>query len=209
MGWAAQIDGKKTNNHPRALAGKIELRRKLLAAIPEPRVLDAFRGSGVIAGKVYHSVASYTPCDMVWHRDGKPQFVCDNKRLLRHLDLREFNLFDFDAYGSPWPLVEILAFRRPLTCGETIGLALTDGSSMKARLGRMERALASLSGVDIRTRGANRDWRNLTIMALRGTARRMNANLESVSIIDLSAKRSIVYSCAIFRGHGSPQDAIE
>ncbi|HVH77139.1 MAG TPA: hypothetical protein VM755_19655 [Stellaceae bacterium] len=47
---------------------------------------------------------------------------------MRAIDLAPFNLFDFDAWGSPWEHVAILCARRPVQPGERIGLVLTDGS---------------------------------------------------------------------------------
>jgi hypothetical protein len=52
---------------------------------------------------------------------------------MRAIDLTPFTCFDFDAWGSPWDQLTILAARRKLQPGETIGLVITDGTWLKTR----------------------------------------------------------------------------
>jgi hypothetical protein len=68
------------------------------------------------------------------------RMCCDNLIALRVLDLRQFNVFDFDAFGSPWAQVSTLLSRRLWRRNEIGGLVLTDGSSMKIRYGGLPRA---------------------------------------------------------------------
>src|SRR5262252_2796473 len=92
----------KTNTAPIARAAKIEIRRNLLAAIKPARVFDAFAGAGELHDAVWCEAAEYVGCDEKWFRDHRLMYVADNRRVLRAVDLTAFNIFDLDAYGSPW-----------------------------------------------------------------------------------------------------------
>ena len=64
--------------------------------------------------EVWHEAAAYVGCDLKWYRDERLAYVADNRRVLRAIDLKPFNVFDFDAWGAPWEQVLILIARRPL-----------------------------------------------------------------------------------------------
>lgn len=66
---------------------------------------------------------------------------------MRAIDLGPVNIFDFDAYGSPWEHVCILCARRRLISSERIGLILTEGSSLKVRFSSLPVALQDLTGM--------------------------------------------------------------
>ena len=135
----------KVHNTPSATAAKVALRQHVLDRVSPARVLDAFCGGGVMYGAVWRKAKAYVPCDSARWAPGDPvRFVCDNRRLLRCLDLGDFNVFDFDAFGSPWEQVLILAARRRWGTGEKGGLVLTDGSALKTRWGALPAALAEL-----------------------------------------------------------------
>lgn len=63
------------------------------------------------------------------------------------LDLGQFNVFDLDAFGSPWEQMVILAARRRWKKGEPGGLAITDGSTLKTRRGALPNAMRILCGM--------------------------------------------------------------
>ena len=135
----------KKHNTPRALSAKVALRQHVLDHVSPARVLDAFCGRGVMYGAVWNRAREYVPCDSAPWGPGDPvRFVCDNRRLLRCLDLQDFNVFDFDAFEAPWEQVLILAARRKWGTGEKGGLVLTDGSALKTRWGALPAALAEL-----------------------------------------------------------------
>jgi len=114
---------------------KIEIRQLLLTALTPPRavVFDAFAGEGQMYRAVWRHAAGYVGCDERWHNDERRCFVADNRRVMRAIDLAPFTCFDFDAYGSPWDQLTILAARRTLVRGERIALALTEGTWLKTR----------------------------------------------------------------------------
>lgn len=133
--WAKSVGAKKTNNHRKSRSDKIELRRRVLEVMPEARVLDAFAGSGSMYRNVWCAAASYVACDQRWYPDERLAYVVDNRILLRNIDLQPFNVFDLDAYGSPWEQVAIVCARRKVAPGELIAMVLTDGSRLNLKMG--------------------------------------------------------------------------
>jgi len=147
----------KTDNSERGKADKIAIRRAVLAQFSEAHVFDGFAGSGILFRAVWAKATSYAGCDLRFFRDKRTAFVCDNRRLMRCLDLKTFNVFDFDSYGGPWEQCMILAERRPVAPGERVGLVLTEGSRMKMTFGSMPKLLANLAGMEYQTVGTHRD----------------------------------------------------
>lgn len=168
-----------TNNHPAAAAAKATLRRHVLTAIGAERaaVFDGFAGDGAMWRAVWHEAASYAGCDLEWYRDEREAFVCDNRRVMRALDLSAFNIFDFDAWGSPWEQALILAARRPIAAGERVGLVLTEGSGLKLKMGDYPGALRVLAGIRTRAAGGSRSQDELLDRCLSGLSRRTNTRI--------------------------------
>lgn len=142
-------DVTKRASTPAALNAKVEIRRKVLDVIgPErARVFDAYAGTGTIYEEVWKDAASYTGCDIEFYSDDRMCFVADNRRVLRAIDLDDYNVFDLDAYGSPWEQLLIIASRRVLRSDEMLGIVITEGQGMKLKLGGMSLALSQLAGV--------------------------------------------------------------
>lgn len=139
---------KKTENNPKALAAKIQMRERILEQIQPARVLDLFCGHRHLWEAVWRHAGSYVACDAApWAIGEAPRFACDNRRLLRCLDLAQFNVFDLDAFGSPWEQMVILAARRRWKKGELGALAITDGSTLKTRWGGLPNAMRILCGL--------------------------------------------------------------
>lgn len=170
--------GIKSNNHPQAAAQKIAHRRLLLQNIPGARVFDAFAGSGKMHREVWHQASHYVGCDLKWYRDNRSAFVAKNQRVLRCIDLQDFNIFDLDAYGAPWEQATIVAARRKLAPGERIGLALTDGSGLNLKMGTCSKALAALCRLpNNKIPGLNNVHAVLTERAVNELAARMNGKV--------------------------------
>lgn len=168
--------GKKTNNHPAAAKAKAELRENVLNEIGEEScyVIDAFAGDGAMYRRIWHRAAGYVGCDLVFYRDERTAFVCDNRRVLRAIDLTPFNVFDLDAYGSPWEQALIVADRRKVAPGEKIGVLLTEGSSLNLKMGGMSTALKVIAGLKAGVAGANRQQDAIIDLAIAGLCKRMN-----------------------------------
>ncbi len=109
----------KVDNHATAGRAKAQLRHNVLDEIGagHAKVFDAFAGDGAMWRAVWRQAGAYVGCDATWYRDERQVFVADNRRVLRAIDLAPFNVFDLDAYGSPWEQAMIIAARRPVRAG--------------------------------------------------------------------------------------------
>ncbi len=142
----------KTNNHPRSMNAKADLRREVLGAVGADQavVFDAFAGDGEMWRAVWKHAAGYVGCDLERFADERSAYVADNRRVLRAMDretLRAFTVFDLDAHGSPWEQAAIVADRRGIEPGERIGMVLTEGSGLNLKLGGLPMALGELAGM--------------------------------------------------------------
>lgn len=201
FGQYLKQSGKKTDNHRQSARAKVDMRRHLLVAITQPRVFDAFAGAGKMHREVWHQADTYTGCDIKWYRDARHVFVAKNQRVLRAIDLAEFNVFDFDAYGSPWEQVTILAARRRLLPGERIGLALTDGSGLKLKMGQCPKALAALCGLARdKTPGVNRVHAMLIEAAITETCRLMGGRVVEQWHHERPGKSEMRYLAVVIEG---------
>jgi hypothetical protein len=139
----------KTDNARGAHAAKLEMRRRVLEHVHPSRVFDAFCGLGEMWSGAWSRAEEYIGCDSrEWSPEEQhPRIVCDNQLAMRALDLQRFNVFDFDAYGSPWDQMVILASLRSWSPGEQGAVVLTDGSDMKLRWGGLPHSMAKLVGI--------------------------------------------------------------
>ena len=171
---------KRTNNHAHARQAKAEIRARVLEFIgpTTAHVFDGFSGEGDMHRLVWHKAATYVGCDTEWYRDDRLVYVADNRRVLRSLDLRKFNVFDFDAWGSPWEQVLLVSARRGrLLPKERLGLVLTEGSGLAVKLASLPTALKLLTRVRMIPAGSAVWHDELIGMAIRGTAERMGAKV--------------------------------
>ena len=158
------------DNASGAKKAKVDLRSRVLSQVEPANVLDLFCGHGEMWHSVWRCAASYAGCDERPIETGDPpRFWCDNKVLLRSLDLQRYNIFDLDAYGSPWAQMVILAARRTWESGERGAVVLTDGGNMKSRYGGRCVGLQDLLG----ERGAGE--RTGVSTALMASRRALNA----------------------------------
>lgn len=141
---------QKIHNSPRAAEAKLQLRRNVLAHVPTAHVFDAFCGPvGEMYEGVWKAAASYVGVDVEWRlRDPRRRFVADNLLVMRSIDLQAFNVFDFDAFGSPWDQMATLLARRTWSAGEVGAVVLTDGGERDARCGELSASIARLAGVE-------------------------------------------------------------
>jgi hypothetical protein len=104
VGSGGGKDRKPILNTRTAKGAKAEIRQHVLDAIGagEASVFDAYGGAGELYRAVWHKAARYVGCDMTWFRDKRTMFVADNRRVMRAIDLGQFNVFDLDAFGSPY-----------------------------------------------------------------------------------------------------------
>ena len=117
--------GKIHNSAPEL---KVKLRRRLVEQLGggnAVRVLETHAGPGVMHELAYHDVADWLGIDK--DPESPDSIHADNRDVLRTIDLQRFNLFDVDAFGSPWEQCWIISERRRVGQGEKIALALTSG----------------------------------------------------------------------------------
>lgn len=139
---------EKVHNGGRGMKAKIELRRHVLEHISPARVFDGFAGRGEMFRACWSATQFYVGCDLTWTiTDPGRRFAVDNRRVLRSIDLQQFNVFDFDAFGCPWEQMVILAARRSWGAGERGAVVLTDGTSLKGRFGGASAGLKNLCGL--------------------------------------------------------------
>ena len=175
--WAPQWSPKDNATH--GFATKVQLRRSVLAALTPAAavVFDAFAGEGKMYEAVWKDAAGYVGCDERWHNDDRCCFVGDNHRVLRAIDLAPFTVFDFDAYGSPWDQLTIVAARRRLAPGDRLGLLLTDGTWLKTRAKDPVRGLRDALPLQLVTPIPYSVHDELIARALRRLVRRMGGRI--------------------------------
>lgn len=202
MNFAASLGGKKTHNASRAIHAKGQMRRNVLDAVgaDRARVFDAYAGPGEMHREAWHAAAHYTGCDVEWFRDDRRVFVADNQTVLRALDLRAFNVFDLDAFGSPWECATIIAARRKVSPGELVGLCLTDGSGLRLRLSGVPHALARLVGVGSNVKLANRGHAAMFDRALDVVCERMGARVVKRWRAVSTARAAMRYEALVMEG---------
>lgn len=108
---------------------KIEMRNRYLP--PNARVLDCFCGKGRIYQAVYRDkVQFYCGVDNQKIHSLTLCTVMDNIKYLASMDISEFNVFDLDAYGSPWKQMYLILKR---SSQKEIMMFITDGLVMNLK----------------------------------------------------------------------------
>jgi hypothetical protein len=108
---------------------KIEMRNRYLS--PNARVLDCFCGKGRIYQAVYQGkVQFYRGVDNQKIHSLVLCTVMDNIKYLASMDISEFNVFDLDAYGSPWKQMYLILKR---SSQKEIMMFITDGLVMNLK----------------------------------------------------------------------------
>lgn len=187
------------DNHPRSYADKIELRRRVMAAVGG-RVFDAFAGSGKMYFAVWQEAEGYEGCDKKYFQDDRLMFCCDSLRLMRNIDLAQFSIFDFDTYGSPWEACTILAARRKVTAGERLGLVLTEGSGLRLKFQHVPKPLAAMAGVRHKLQGASRAGKEIAERAISALAQRMNCRIERIWRAERAQGSAMLYFGIVLAG---------
>ena len=147
-----------TQVHNASPATKIELRRRLIEALGGPascRVLETHSGPGIMRRGAYSGAREWIGIDTDIEAPGAVHY--DSTLVLRAIDLSAFNLFDVDAFGSPWHHVWLVSQRRRLVAGERLGLAMTNGAASQTVARHMRPRRAGWSRQMLDTLGADPD----------------------------------------------------
>ena len=182
FGSRIAASSRKVDNSKRGKAAKIEIRRRIMSELAKTgpvAVFEGFAGAGRMHRDAWTDADEYVGCDLKWYPDKRLAYVCDNRVLLRAIDLHKFNLFDFDAYGNPYEQLDILSARRKAATGEHVGLIVTDGMAKATRLNSQPHAFKKLAGLakDARMPDAYHQLDSMRRTAIEEVARRMHAEL--------------------------------
>lgn len=197
----------KTDNNRQAFAAKVQIRSNVMAQIDRPAVFDAFAGSGQMFTAVWHTATAYTGCDLKWARDSRTMFAADNRRVLRAIDLAPFNLFDLDAYGSPWEQALIIASRRRVQPGERIGFVLTERNGFAYKSNVMPIAIRVLTGLKPGVVGLSRKQDDVIRLAIRGLVNRMRCGISAQWVAEGKTGASMRYIGLVLTGIKRPDAA--
>lgn len=193
----------KTDNNRQARRAKIVIRQNVLDLVGEKSaVFDAFAGSGDMYSAVWKGAGYYVGCDLKPQSDSRLMFCADNTRVLRAVDLSRFQIFDFDAYGSPWVQAIILADRRRVAPGEKLGLILTEGAGLSYKANVVPHAIAALTGIRTGTVGLSKKQDAIIDRAIAGLARRMNCTVEKRWQAEGRTGASMRYIGLVLKGKG-------
>lgn len=142
----SKFKGKKTNN------AKTNAKQLLRAGVFEKiegtrNVLDVFCGAGEMHKAIWNKADDYLGIDKVKYFDERKTICGDARKAINLVKIEDFNIFDIDAYGSPYDILEAVLPR--IGAWKQLGFVLTDGSSMDLRLGRISKGLRALTGIDV------------------------------------------------------------
>lgn len=197
---------RKVDNHDASRADKVDLRQKVLAGVgPEvARVFDAFAGTGQMHAEVWRRAEKgYVGCDIRHfpeERSDRLMFVGECTRVMRNIDLQQFNIFDFDAYGSPWTACIILAARRKVAPGEKLGLCITEGSGLNLKFGGMSNSLSQLASMRNKTAGMNRGGKEIASRAIVSLAKRMGCKVTATWRAERPQGSQMLYFGVVMEG---------
>ena len=147
--WRTKKKPVKVHNSEKCVEAKSEIRLAVFDELERVDVLDAFCGpDGVMYERVWCNANTYVGIDRDWKMtDRRRRFVGDNMVVVGAIDPKPYNVFDLDAFGSPWEAAILLSKRRPFTRGERGAVILTDGCSMRSALGMATKAQKYLLGM--------------------------------------------------------------
>ena len=141
----SKFNGVKTDNAK--INAKQDLRNNVLSYFDEKHVLEVFCGSGEMYRDVWHVADTYTGIDIKKQFDERNTICGDALKVVSTIDLDCFNIFDIDAYGSPYDVLNII-LNRYQGDAKRLAFILTDGINMDLKMGRICKGLRSLLDVD-------------------------------------------------------------
>jgi predicted RNA-binding protein len=144
----SKFKGVKTNNAK--IDAKINLRRDIDCS--DKSVLEVFCGDGVMFSDVWKDAKHYEGIDIKkYDNDKRIVHIGDAATILKKIDLSTFDVFDIDAYGSPYECLFIILDkigRAPIK--KDIYFVITDGIQIDLRMGNIEKYFSLLSGIDLK-----------------------------------------------------------
>lgn len=161
-------------------------------------VLDLYCGPGAMYSGVWEGL-DYLGVDSNLYDDDRITIVANNVRLLRtDIDLRRFDLVDFDAYGSAMQAVATFASRIG-QLQKPLGIAITDGTGFNAAMNGTPSGMLRFLGINERPRGTFlKDHRLELIKAvLSKCAELMQATIANTKV-ERTTNGNMIYAGIIF-----------
>ena len=140
----SKFRGVKTNNS--FFYAKCELRKNALKKHKNAKVIEFFCGSGVMYNAVYRNVETYKGIDIEKFNDDRDTVKSDCLSFVKNNDVSSFNVFDIDAYGSPYEVLSEIVNQKPVN--DILTFIITDGIAMDLRMGRVCKGARELSGIN-------------------------------------------------------------
>jgi len=145
----SKFKGKKTKNAP--TNAKEKIRTSVLDYIQEPSVLELFCGSGVMYSKVWYKCNSYIGVDIEPQNDHRMTVSCDAFEYAKSANIEGINVFDIDAFGSPYKcLLAIIKRLKKANIENRIAFCITDGIEIDMRMSNIQYEMAELAGVSVK-----------------------------------------------------------
>lgn len=145
----SKFKGKKTDNGPKYV--KKILREIAINGIESPSVLEFFCGAGESFRAVWHKARNYTGVDLKAFNDDRHTICGDVVSVAKTIDTEKYNIFDLDAYGSPYTVLDILSKR--IKNYKKIAFIITDGICIDLRMGNVCEGVQALTGLKNRRLG--------------------------------------------------------
>jgi hypothetical protein len=141
----SKFKGKKTNNAK--IDAKTELRK--LIDCKDLSVLECFCGSGEMFEAVWKDACHYEGIDIKKQDDSRITHQGDCALMLKKLNLEKFNVFDIDAYGSPYECLHIIFEKiKKQEKNRKYHFFITDGIEIDLRMGKIENFFGLLAGLN-------------------------------------------------------------
>ncbi len=172
-------------------AGKSALRLKYLPQ--EAHVLDLFCGKGNMYKDVYKNRAqTYLGIDKKKIHDKNICKLMNNEKYVRENDLDQFNVFDLDAYGTPWKLLYLII--KKLKAGDYT-FYITDGLVTYQKMnGKVTNFISATEKIPkgMNIPGINRFYVDMFTTMLRDLETRFDCTVEKAACFH-NEKRTVYY----------------
>lgn len=140
----SKFKGKKTNN------AKIDAKIKLRQVIDckESSVLECFCGKGEMFKAVWKDAHYYEGIDIEAQNDNRIVHQGDCALILKKINIEKFDVFDIDAYGSPYECLQIIVQKiKKIKKSKMYHFFITDGIEIDLRMGKIENFFGLLAGL--------------------------------------------------------------
>lgn len=141
----SKFKGKKTDNA--AVKEKESIRLMAFDHIGAVGVVEFFSGSGEMYRSVWSRSKMYLGVDRRKFFDERNTICGDCSTEARKIDLSKYNVFDIDAYGSPYTVINNILNNQTLKRDRKLFFVVTDGTAMDLRLGRICIGIRSILGI--------------------------------------------------------------